>query len=106
VILKVFVGGGGAQLRSVVAYVAMATVCMFFLLPVTFVSGLSTLQNLVNTMPWLAPIARNDFLSGLIEGYLPGVALTVSLLGVPYIFLFLSHYQCVLHLPPPLPVLA
>jgi hypothetical protein len=84
----------------------MATVCMFFLLPVTFVSGLSTLQNLVNTMPWLAPIARNDFLSGLIEGYLPGVALTVSLLGVPYIFLFLSHYQCVLHLPPPLPVLA
>jgi hypothetical protein len=83
------------QIRSVVAYGAVASVCLFFLLPVTFVSGLSTLQNLVNTMPWLAPIARNDFLAGLIEGYLPGVALTVSLLGVPYIFLFLSHYQCV-----------
>jgi len=66
---------------------------IFFLFPVTVVSGMSTINNLKNAAPWLEPLVDIPVIADFLEGYLPGLSLTLALMAVPHIFKWLAYYR-------------
>lgn len=61
-----------------------AIVFMFvFLIPVTFIQGLTQLEQLAHAFPFLRGILKKKYMSQLITGYLPSVILMLFLYAVP-----------------------
>jgi len=67
---------------------------MFWTIPIAFVGSLISLENLQNIFPFLEDILENSsFLTGLLQGFLPTVALKVFMAILPFILKKLAEYQ-------------
>ncbi|XP_077233942.1 hyperosmolality-gated Ca2+ permeable channel 2.1-like [Tasmannia lanceolata] len=77
-----------------IATLLAATVFMFlFLIPVTFVQGLSQLEQLQQMFPFLKSILKKTFISQLVTGYLPSVILQLFLYTVPPTMMLFSAVE-------------
>ncbi|XP_010247466.1 PREDICTED: CSC1-like protein RXW8 isoform X1 [Nelumbo nucifera] len=77
-----------------IAILFAAILFMFlFLVPVTFVQGLSQLEQLQQMFPFLKGILRKTFVSQLVTGYLPSVILQLFLYLVPPTMMLFSAVE-------------
>lgn len=79
--------------RFILTLIIFITMVLVFLIPVTFVSGLTTVDTLNGMGSWVVTIISVPWIYSFLDGYLPGVAMTLALLGMPYVFRFLSGIQ-------------
>ncbi|XP_020530029.1 CSC1-like protein RXW8 isoform X2 [Amborella trichopoda] len=77
-----------------IATLMAAVVFMFlFLIPVTFVQGLSQLEQLQQMFPFLKSILKKTFVSQIVTGYLPSVILQLFLYIVPPTMMLFSAIE-------------
>ncbi|ONK64886.1 uncharacterized protein A4U43_C07F31100 [Asparagus officinalis] len=66
---------------------------LLFLIPVTFVQGLSQLDQLHKTFPFLKGILKKRFMSQIVTGYLPSVIFVLFLYIVPPVMMLFSTVE-------------
>ncbi|KAL9321019.1 hypothetical protein ACSQ67_012858 [Phaseolus vulgaris] len=81
------------ELRQYLVYVIVALTIFFYMIPITFVSAFTTLDNLVKYLPFIKPIVRIAALRTVLEAYLPQLALIIFLALLPKLLLFLSKFE-------------
>ncbi|XP_057428777.1 CSC1-like protein ERD4 [Lotus japonicus] len=81
------------ELRQYVVYVIVALMILFYMIPITFISAVTTLKNLVKILPFIKPIVRITVLRTVLEAYLPQLALIIFLAMLPKLLLFLSKLE-------------
>lgn len=81
------------QIRQYVVYAIVALTIMFYMIPIGFVSALTTLDNLKKILPFLKPVINIDAVKTVLEAYLPQIALIVFLALLPKLLLFLSKTE-------------
>lgn len=82
------------RVRELVITAATGALVFFWLIPVTFVASLTTLEALSERAPWLEPIAKsNPVVKGFLEGFLPSLALLVFNIILPMVLLALARIQ-------------
>lgn len=81
------------ELRQYVVYFIVALTIFFYMIPITFISALTTLKNLVKLLPFIKPIVRIKVLKTVLEAYLPQLALIIFLALLPKLLLFLSKLE-------------
>ncbi|KAK4801964.1 hypothetical protein SAY86_000167 [Trapa natans] len=77
-------------LRKIASLVAAIFFVFLFLIPVTFVQGLTQLDHLHHTFPFLRGLFKKKYMSQLITGYLPSVILLLFLYTVPPTMMLLA----------------
>ncbi|KAF0909979.1 hypothetical protein E2562_001229 [Oryza meyeriana var. granulata] len=65
----------------------------FFLIPVTFIQGLTQLEQLQQKLPFLKGILKKKYITQLVTGYLPSVILQIFLYTVPPTMMFFSTLE-------------
>uniref|UniRef100_A0A1D1Z0N5 Putative membrane protein YLR241W n=1 Tax=Anthurium amnicola TaxID=1678845 RepID=A0A1D1Z0N5_9ARAE len=80
-------------IRRIATLLAAIVFMFLFLIPVTFVQGLSQLDQLQKMFPFLRSILRKTLTSQLITGYLPSVILQLFLYVVPPTMMLFSAIE-------------
>ncbi|KAM4101280.1 hypothetical protein ACJW30_05G131700 [Castanea mollissima] len=81
------------QVRQYVVYVIVALTIVFFMIPIGFISALTTLENLKKYLPFLESIVNLDAIKTVLEAYLPQLALIIFLALLPKFLHFLSKVE-------------
>ncbi|KAK3432736.1 hypothetical protein EUGRSUZ_D00261 [Eucalyptus grandis] len=81
------------QIRQYVIYIIVALTIFFYMIPITFVSAFTTLENLKKYLPFLKSIVDIATIRTLLEAYLPQIVLLVFLALLPKLLLFLSKLE-------------
>ncbi|KAJ4880001.1 CSC1-like protein ERD4 [Raphanus sativus] len=79
--------------RQYLIYFIVAITILFYMIPIAFVSAITTLENLQKTLPFLKPIVEIGFIKTILESYLPQIALIVFLAMLPKFLMFLSKSE-------------
>ncbi|KAJ8771370.1 hypothetical protein K2173_026547 [Erythroxylum novogranatense] len=80
-------------LRKIATILASAVFMFIFLVPVTFVQGLTQLDKLSRTFPFLKGILKKEIISHVVTGYLPSVILMLFLYTVPPMMMLFSSVE-------------
>ncbi|KAF8030753.1 hypothetical protein BT93_D0056 [Corymbia citriodora subsp. variegata] len=81
------------QTRQYIIYIVVALTIFFYMIPITFVSAFTTLENLKKYLPFLKPILKIAAIRTVLEAYLPQIALIVFLALLPKLLMFLSKLE-------------
>ncbi|KAJ8761912.1 hypothetical protein K2173_006514 [Erythroxylum novogranatense] len=81
------------QIRQYVVYVIVALTIFFYMIPIGFISALTTLDNLKKILPFIKPVVNIAVLKTVLEAYLPQIALIIFLALLPSLLLFLSKQE-------------
>ncbi|XP_030553330.2 LOW QUALITY PROTEIN: CSC1-like protein ERD4 [Rhodamnia argentea] len=81
------------QTRQYIIYIIVALTIFFYMIPITFVSAFTTMQNLKKYLPFLKPVVKIAAIRTVLEAYLPQIALIVFLALLPKLLLFLSKLE-------------
>nr|DAD37273.1 TPA_asm: hypothetical protein HUJ06_007914 [Nelumbo nucifera] len=81
------------QIRQDIVYVIVALTIFFYMIPIGFISALTTLKNLRKLLPFLKPIVNQNAIKTVLEAYLPQIALIVFLALLPKFLLILSKAE-------------
>ncbi|XP_073038127.1 CSC1-like protein ERD4 [Primulina eburnea] len=81
------------QLRQYLIYFLVFFTIFFYMIPIGFVSALTTLANLRKVLPFLKVIVDQPALKTVLEAYLPQLALIIFLALLPKFLLFLSKAE-------------
>lgn len=79
--------------RQYVVYVIVFFTIFFYMIPITFISAFTTLENLKKYLPFLKPIVNQPEIKTVLEAYLPQIALLAFLAILPMILLALSKAE-------------
>lgn len=80
-------------IRQYVVYVVVFLTIFFYIIPIGFISALTTLDNLVKLLPFLKPIVTRKAIKTVLEAFLPQLALIIFLALLPMFLLFLSKAE-------------
>ena len=81
-------------IRELLVAAATFWLVIFWLIPVLFVSSLTTLSSLSSRAPWLDPIVHaSPVIAGFLAGFLPSLALLLFNLLLPKILLEFSRFE-------------
>uniref|UniRef100_A0A2C9VZZ0 CSC1-like protein RXW8 n=1 Tax=Manihot esculenta TaxID=3983 RepID=A0A2C9VZZ0_MANES len=80
-------------LRKIATLLAAIVFMFLFLIPVTFVQGLTQLDKLSKTFPFLRGLLKKDYMRRVITGYLPSVILMLFLYTVPPMMMLFSSME-------------
>jgi hypothetical protein len=78
------------QIRQVVVYSIVFLAVVFYMVPITAVSAISTLENLRKVLPFLKVVVDRPAIKTVLQAYLPQIALIVFLALLPAFLMFLS----------------
>lgn len=78
--------------RGVVAVLTFLLI-VFYMIPISFVASLTTLENLEELLPFIRSITRISVLGNIIQAYLPQLALILFLALLPHILILLSRLE-------------
>lgn len=81
------------QVRQYVIYVIVGLTIFFYMIPIGFISALTTLENLRKFLPFLKPVVEQKVIKTVLEAYLPQIALIIFLALLPKFLLFLSKAE-------------
>ncbi|XP_047315264.1 CSC1-like protein ERD4 [Impatiens glandulifera] len=81
------------QVRHYLVCVLVALMVFFYMIPIGFVSALTSLANLEKYLPFLKPIVEITSIKTVLEAYLPQLALIVFLALLPKLLLSLSKAE-------------
>lgn len=79
-------------IRKISVFIASIVFSVLFLLPTTFVQGLTKIQHLQYAFPFLKRVSDRSYIN-LITGYLPSLVLTVFLTVVPPLMMLFSTLE-------------
>lgn len=74
-------------------YGIVALTIFFYMIPIAFISAITTLKNLVKLLPFIKAIERISVVRTVLEAYLPQIALIIFLALLPMFLLFLSKLE-------------
>lgn len=80
-------------IRKIGTLVAAIAFMLVFLIPVAFVQGLTQLEQLQQTFPFLRGLLKKKYASQLVTGYLPSVILILALYTVPPTMMLFSAVE-------------
>ncbi|KAG6699110.1 hypothetical protein I3842_08G054000 [Carya illinoinensis] len=80
-------------IRQIGTLVAAIAFVLVFLIPVTFVQGLTQLDQLQQTFPFLRGLLKKKFMNQLVTGYLPSVILILAMYTVPPTMMLFSALE-------------
>ncbi|XP_016464414.1 CSC1-like protein ERD4 isoform X1 [Nicotiana tabacum] len=80
-------------IRQYVVYVVVFLTIFFYMIPIGFISALTTLDNLVKLLPFLKPVVNQKAIKTVLEAYLPQLALIIFLALLPKFLMFLSKAE-------------
>nr|XP_024930643.1 CSC1-like protein RXW8 isoform X3 [Ziziphus jujuba var. spinosa] len=87
---------GQLWIRKIATLMAAIAFMLVFLIPVTVVQGLTQLEQLQQTFPFLRGILKKKYFSQLVTGYLPSVILILAFYAVPpTMMLFSAAEGCI-----------
>lgn len=78
------------QVRRLVIYGVVFLTVVFYMIPITFISAFTTLDNLKKLLPFLKSVINITVVKTILEAYLPQLALILFLAFLPKFLLFLS----------------
>ncbi|XP_004293515.1 PREDICTED: CSC1-like protein ERD4 [Fragaria vesca subsp. vesca] len=81
------------QVRQYVVYIIVALTVVFYMIPIGFISAVTTLDNLVKFIPFIKPVVNQSALKTVLEAYLPQLALIIFLALLPKLLLALSKAE-------------
>ncbi|KAM7256346.1 hypothetical protein ACFE04_012087 [Oxalis oulophora] len=81
------------QVRQYIIYAIVFLTVVFYMIPITFISAITTLDNLRKTLPFLKTIVDIAALKTVLQAYLPQLALIIFLALLPNLLLFLSKTE-------------
>ncbi|MBA0694581.1 hypothetical protein Goari_004863 [Gossypium aridum] len=79
--------------RQYMVYVLVFLTIVFYMIPIGFISAITTLENLRKLLPFLKPIVDQVQIKTVLEAYLPQLALIIFLALLPMFLLFLSKIE-------------
>ncbi|KAF7830503.1 CSC1-like protein RXW8 isoform X1 [Senna tora] len=80
-------------IRKIAILVASFAFMIVFLIPVTFVQGLTQLEKLQQALPFLKGMLKNKLVNRVVTGYLPSVILIIFLYAVPPMMMLFSAVE-------------
>ncbi|KAK6937493.1 CSC1/OSCA1-like, cytosolic domain [Dillenia turbinata] len=80
-------------IRKLLMAVAMFFLTFFFMIPIAFVQSLANLKQIEKYLPFLKPLIEVNTVKGLIQGFLPGIALKIFLILLPTILMTMSKIE-------------
>ncbi|KAI3455962.1 hypothetical protein Pfo_012625 [Paulownia fortunei] len=81
------------QIRQYVIYFIVFLTIFFYMIPIGFISALTTLENLKKLLPFLKPVVDQPAIKTVLQAYLPQLALIIFLALLPKFLLFLSKAE-------------
>ncbi|KAK6150094.1 hypothetical protein DH2020_017619 [Rehmannia glutinosa] len=81
-----------ANSQYVIYFIVFLTI-FFYMIPIGFVSALTTLDNLKKLLPFLKPVVDQPAIKTVLQAYLPQLALIIFLAMLPKFLLFLSKAE-------------
>ena len=81
------------QARQYIVYGIVALTILFYMIPISFISALTTLKNLKKILPFFKVILDKESVRTLVEAYLPQLVLIVFLALLRKFLLFLSKAE-------------
>ncbi|KAG9439406.1 hypothetical protein H6P81_019571 [Aristolochia fimbriata] len=81
------------KIRSIVIYFFVFLMVVFYMIPIGFISAVTTLANLRKLLPFLKAIVDTPAIKTVLEAYLPQIALIVFLALLPAFLMFLSNKE-------------
>ncbi|KAK3137115.1 hypothetical protein QOZ80_5BG0448130 [Eleusine coracana subsp. coracana] len=79
--------------RRIATLLGSIVFMFLFLIPVTFIQGLTQLEQLQQKLPFLKGILNTKYINQLVTGYLPSVILQIFLYTVPPIMMLFSTLE-------------
>uniref|UniRef100_A0A1J3G4L8 CSC1-like protein RXW8 n=1 Tax=Noccaea caerulescens TaxID=107243 RepID=A0A1J3G4L8_NOCCA len=80
-------------IRKIATLVGAVAFMFVFLIPVTFIQGLTQLEQLSHAFPFLRGILQKKFINQVITGYLPSVILILFFYAVPPLMMYFSALE-------------
>ena len=81
------------EVRKYIVYFIVALAIFFYMIPIGFISALTTLENLTKLLPFIKPVVDIVAIRTVLEAYLPQIALIVFLALLPTMLMFLSKVE-------------
>lgn len=81
------------QIRQAVIYFIVFLTVFFYLIPITAVSAITTLEKLREKLPFLKVVVDQKEIKTVLQAYLPQLALLVFLALLPALLMFLSKLE-------------
>ncbi|KAJ0980475.1 hypothetical protein J5N97_008730 [Dioscorea zingiberensis] len=81
------------QIRQYIVYVVVFLAVFFYMIPIVFISSLTTLENLRKLLPFLKHIVDKPAIKTILEAYLPQIALIVFMALLPTLLMILSKAE-------------
>ncbi|XP_062187496.1 CSC1-like protein ERD4 [Phragmites australis] len=81
------------QIRQAVVYAIVFLIVLFYTVPITAISAVTTLENLREKLPFLKVVVDQKEIKTVLEAYLPQIALIVFLALLPTLLMFLSKAE-------------
>jgi len=81
------------MIREKIVYIIVFLAIVFYMIPITFISALTTLDNLKRILPFLKSVVDKKALKSILEAFLPQLALLVFLAFLPTILMILSKAE-------------
>ncbi|GLT33558.1 hypothetical protein SLA2020_081320 [Shorea laevis] len=80
-------------IRWLITAVAFFFLTFFFMIPITFVQSLASIEGIKKAAPFLKPIIERDFIKSFIQGFLPGIVLKLFLIFLSTILMTMSKFE-------------
>ncbi|GLU15542.1 hypothetical protein SLE2022_320210 [Rubroshorea leprosula] len=80
-------------IRRLIMAVAFFFLTFFFMIPITFVQSLASIEGIEKAAPFLKPIIERGFIKSFIQGFLPGIVLKLFLIFLPTILMIMSKFE-------------
>ncbi|KAL2474975.1 CSC1-like protein ERD4 [Abeliophyllum distichum] len=81
------------EIRQYVIYFIVFLTIFFYMVPIGFISALTTLDNLKKLLPFLKPVVDQKAIKTVLQAYLPQLALIIFMALLPKLLLFLSKLE-------------
>jgi calcium permeable stress-gated cation channel len=81
------------QVRQVIVCAVVFLTVVFYMIPISFISALTTLANLERLAPFLKKVVEQPELRTVLEAYLPQLVLIIFLALLPAFLMFLSKSE-------------
>uniref|UniRef100_A0A803KUG6 CSC1-like protein ERD4 n=1 Tax=Chenopodium quinoa TaxID=63459 RepID=A0A803KUG6_CHEQI len=80
-------------IRKYVVYTIVSLTILFFMIPITFITAFTTLENLEMLLPFLRPIIEIKSVRTLLEAFIPQLVLIIFLALLPMLLRYLSKAE-------------
>ncbi|KAG0616625.1 hypothetical protein M758_5G129300 [Ceratodon purpureus] len=90
---SLYIPAWSRAIRRIIVNTLTVLLIVFYMIPIAFVAGLTTLENLEKLLPFIKSLLKIPVLAEAIQAYLPQLALLIFLALLPKIMLILSQAE-------------